>query len=73
MADGRPQPQPPLPPAQPAVSPASPTQLVVPPAQPGQVSQFNWSYFKAEFAGKPDKDAEAYLLRMNDWMDTHAF
>ena len=24
-------------------------------------------------AGKPDKYAEAYLLRTNDWMDTHAF
>ena len=28
---------------------------------------------KPEFAGKPDEDAEAHLLRMNDWMDTHAF
>ena len=26
-----------------------------------------------EFAGKPDEDAEAHLLRMNDWMNTHAF
>ena len=24
-------------------------------------------------AGKPDEDAEAHLLKMNDWMDTHAF
>ena len=35
--------------------------------------QLNWPHFKPEFAGKPDEDAEAHLLRMNDWMDTHAF
>ena len=35
--------------------------------------QLIWSYFKPEFAGKPDEDAEAHLHRMNDWMDTHAF
>ena len=35
--------------------------------------QLNWSYFKPEFVGKPDEDAEAHLLRMNDWMDTHVF
>ena len=25
------------------------------------------------FAGKPEEDAEAHLLRMNDWMDMHDF
>ena len=35
--------------------------------------QLNWSQFKPEFAGKTDEDAEALLLRTNDWMDTHAF
>ena len=35
--------------------------------------QLNWSHFKSEFAGKPDKDVEAHLLRTNDWMDTYAF
>ena len=35
--------------------------------------QLNWSHFKPEFAVKPDKDAEAHLIRTNDWMDTHAF
>ena len=35
--------------------------------------QLNWSHFKPEFAGKPDKDVEAHLLRTNDHMDTHAF
>ena len=29
--------------------------------------------FQQEFAIKPDEDAEAHLIRMNDWMDTHAF
>ena len=33
----------------------------------------NWSHFKPEYSGKPDNDAEAHLLRMNDWMDTHGF
>ena len=35
--------------------------------------QLNWSHFKPEYAGKPEEDAEAHLLRMNDWMDTHNF
>ena len=35
--------------------------------------QLNWSHFKPKFAGKLDKDVEAHLLRMNDWMDTHEF
>ena len=35
--------------------------------------QLNLSYFKPEFAGKPEEDAGAYLLRTNDWMDTHNF
>ena len=37
------------------------------------MSQLNWSHFKPEFAGKPDEDVEAHLLRANDWLDTHAF
>ena len=35
--------------------------------------QLNWSYFKPEFAGKTDEDADTHLLRTNDWMDTHNF
>ena len=35
--------------------------------------QLNWPYFKPEFAGKPEEDAEAHLLRTNDWMDMHNF
>ena len=33
----------------------------------------NWSHFKPKYSGKPDKDADAHLLRTNDWMDTHGF
>ena len=35
--------------------------------------QLNWSHFKPEFAGKPDEDAEAHLLRTNDGIHMHAF
>ena len=35
--------------------------------------QLNWSHFKPEYAGKPDKDLKAHLLGLNDWMDTHEF
>ena len=56
-----------------------PLQLAVAPDQPvpmqpiQHMPQLNWSYFKPEFSGKPEEDAEAHLLRTNDWMDTHAF
>ena len=35
--------------------------------------QLNWSYFKPEFAGKPEEDVEAHPHRTNDWIDTHDF
>ena len=35
--------------------------------------QLHWSQFKPKYAGQPDKDVEAHLLRMNGWMDTHEF
>ena len=35
--------------------------------------QLNWSHFKPEFSRKPDEDAEAHLLRTNNWMDTYRF
>ena len=41
--------------------------------QAQHILQLNWSHFKPEFSGKPEEDAEAYLLRMNNWMDTHQF
>ena len=57
------------------------TQPQNPPAQPpsppvnviNQMLQLNWSYFKPEFSGKPEEDAEAHLMRTNDWMETHNF
>ena len=60
-------------PAPPAQPPAPPTQPVVPMIQPDPVLPLNWFHFKLEFTDKPDEDAEAHLLRTNDWMDTHAF
>ena len=50
-------------------NPVQPVQIQVQQGQP----QLNWSYFKPEFSGKPEEDAEAHLLRTNDWMETHNF
>ena len=33
----------------------------------------NWSNFKPECSGKLEEDAEAHLLRSNDWMEAHHF
>ena len=46
-----------------------------PPPQVIQQQQLcmNWSHFKPEFSGKPDKDVEAHLLITNDWMTTPDF
>ena len=41
--------------------------------QPQPVWQLDRSHFKPEFLGRPEEDAEAHLVRMNDWMDTHQF
>ena len=38
-----------------------------------QRPQLNWSHFKPKFADKLEEDAEAHLLRINDWMDMHDF
>ena len=83
MADkGSPAPQPPyiipllVPPVPPVQLPAPLAQPIVPPTQPiepGPMPQLNSSYFKPEFADKPDEDVEAHLLRTKDWMDNHAF
>ena len=56
-----------------------PIQLPVPLNQPistqpiQHMPKLHWSLFKPEYAGKPEKDEEAHLLNMSDWMDTHAF
>ena len=62
-------PQQPVKTAQPPVAPNQP----VPTQQIQHVPQLNWSHSKPKFAGKPKEDAEAHLLRTNDWMDTHLF
>ena len=38
-----------------------------------QYLHINWSNFKPEFSGKPDKDAEVHLLHSNDWINAHCF
>ena len=52
-------------------APQVPQELQAPQQPAPHVSQLNWSHFKPEFSGKPEEDAEAHLLRTNDWMDTH--
>ena len=72
MAEPGPQPQN-IPAPNPPSSPADPAVLQAP-QQPGQqLVHLNWSYFKPEFSGKPDEDAESYLLCTNDWMNAHHF
>ena len=56
---------------QPQGTPAQVPNLMLPQALPAQMPQLNWSYFKPEFSGKPEENAEAHLLRTNDWMETH--
>ena len=64
---------PPLGPAVPQ-APQPPQQPAAPQAPQGQqLVHLNWSYFKPEFSGKPDEDAEADLLCTNDWMNAHHF
>ena len=63
---------------QPQNPPAHVPNPALPPAPPAQIPnqmqpQWNWSYFKPEFSGKPEEDVEAHLLRTNDWMETHTF
>ena len=37
------------------------------------MSPLNWSYFRPEFSGKSEENAETHSLRTNNWMDTHRF
>ena len=41
--------------------------------QQQQIEHLNQSNFKPEFSGKPDEDAEAHLLCLNNWMNEHHF
>ena len=53
--------------------PDNPDPLPEQPPVPMENNQLNWSHFKPYFPGKPEEDAEAHLLRTNDWMNTHDF
>ena len=64
---------PPHAPMQPPNPPENPPNPMQPQALPVQMPQLSWSYFKAEFSGKPEEDMIAHLLRINDWMETHNF
>ena len=66
-------PNPPNPPPNLPNPPPNPPNPMQPQNPPFQVPQFNWSYFKPEFSGKPEEDAVVHLLRTNDWMETHNF
>ena len=69
-------PAPPPPPAQVKAGHQAPQQQEhhAPPAQQGQqLVHLNWSYFKPEYSGKSDEDAEAHLLCTTDWMNAHHF
>ena len=66
--------EPPAPPTQPQ-APQQPQHPVQPPIDPDQpvltqqvqlIPQLNLSHFKLEFAGIPEEDAKAHLLRTND-------
>ena len=56
-------------PAEDAEEPQDPCNFNPVPAQPPILmanNQLNWSHFRPEFSGKPEEDAEAHLLRMED-------
>ena len=53
--------------------PGNSNPIPVQPPVPMANNQLNWSHFRPEFSGTPNKDAEAHLLRMEDWMTTHNF
>ena len=54
-------------------NPGNPNPLPVQPSIPMANNQLNWSHFRPEFSGTPNKDAEAHFLRTEDWMTTHNF
>ena len=51
----------------------NPNPLPVQPPIPMANNQLNWTHFRPEFSGTPKEDAEAHLLRMEDWMTTLIF
>ena len=60
-------------PAQPVPQPV-PAQLAPAGVVPiPQIIYQNWIGKKPEFSGKPEEDAESYLLSTRDWMEAHNF
>ena len=59
--------------ADPPQKPNNPDPLPEQPPMPMANNQLNWSHFKPDFLGKPEEDAEAYLLRTKYWMTIHDF
>ena len=60
-------------PVQPVPQPV-PAQLAAAGVMPvPQIVYQNWIGKKPEFSGKPQEDAESYLLSMRDWMEAHTF
>ena len=59
--------------APPVPAPGQPALQVLAAPQSHVGHQLNWSHFRPEFTGKPEEDAEAHLLHINDWMNTHIF
>ena len=56
----------------PSASTTTSTSATSPKAPQGQqLVHLNWSYFKPEFSGKPDEDAEAHLLCTNKMNEHH--
>ena len=54
-------------------TPQAPQALQQPAQQAQHIPHLKLVTLKPEFSGKPEEDAEAHLLRMNDWMDTYQF
>ena len=54
-------------------APPAPQAPQQPIQQVQQMQHLNWSHFKPEFLGKSEEDAEAHLLKINDWMNIHHF
>ena len=54
-------------------APQAPPVLEAPHLPAPHMPLLNWSHFKPKYSRKPNEDAEAHLLRKNDWMDTHRF
>ena len=53
--------------------PGNPNPIPVQPPIQMANNQLNWSHFRPEFSATPNEDAEAHVLRMEDWMTTNDF